>query len=147
MAMASVGPYSGRNSPPDFRALVLRVGRKLEEQVGRKRHYTTREVSTACTACGMGWELHKYAHAFYSPLNDFTLLYGKGGAEAAAEQEAHRTHILAQIFGDGVAQGGSIVFDMASSSVKHIGDHGWDWDWNWDWPDLDLSGLFDFFQG
>jgi hypothetical protein len=125
---SSCAPLPAINS----RQLVLRVGRHLEANQGRRRHYSTQEVSHACTACGYGWELYRYAHAFYCRTADFHNLYGPGRTQHPQNRNSVLTEMLnssPDVLGTVAMEGAEATAQAVQRAKDHIQEQG---NWNWD---------------
>jgi hypothetical protein len=112
--------------PADKKALVGAVGQELVRVHGKKKYYTPQEVRRAAETRGYDLDVHCWAYCVYLDHGTFDALH------AGAGEVCDYTTMRASVLGE-----------LAPS-----GSFSWlDIDLSWlDWPDIDLSGLFDWFD-
>jgi hypothetical protein len=112
--------------PENKKEFIGAVGHELVRTRGKKKYYKPEEVRQAATKCGYPPDIHCWAYCFYSSPEDFNAQH-----EAAGE------------VCDYLAMKAEVLSDLTPSGAFE----GLDLDLSWlDWPDIDLSGIFDWFD-
>jgi len=90
---------------------------------GKKKYYSTDDISKAATARGYSVDIHCWAYCIFSMPEDFKALHDRLGEDC--DYTTMKAEVLADLSG---------------------GEFQWpDVDLSWlDWPDIDLSIIFDF---
>jgi hypothetical protein len=140
-----VRPADTRNG---LRHLMRVVAGELEKRHGVQRFYSTLEVSKAVAACGFGLGLHTYAHAFFCSGQEFRELYWPDDGDGGTRVFADRTELLLQILAHtpDAARAVTVAPEVLASLMEKVEAVGWNWDWDWSLIDVDLSGMFEFFD-
>src|SRR5688500_4369868 len=112
--------------PQDKKALVGAVGEELVRRHGKQKYYRPAQVRAATEARGYPIDYVCWAHSIFLTPEDFTAVHEAAGE--VCDQAAMKAEVLTDL-----AAGGSFSF--------------FDLDLSWlEWPDIDLSGLFDWFD-
>ena len=113
-------------SPGNKRALAKAVGDDLLKHYGKKPYYSPQEVQDSRRRQAIDFDVSCWAHALFNSPEDFRLYHESIGE--ACDYVARRS-------------------EMISSLVDGGGFNWLDIDLSWlDWPDIDLSGIFDWFD-
>jgi hypothetical protein len=112
-------------APADKRKLMSDVGEELVRAHGKKKYYAPKEVERAARKKGYSLDVHCWAHSFYTTPEDFKAHHDALGE--VCNYSAMRAEVLKDL------SGGSFLPD----------DIGLSW---LEWPDIDLSGIFDWFD-
>ena len=113
-------------APKDKKALVGKVGKELVQKHGKRKYYDLDAIRTAAENSGYLVDVHCWAYCIFASPVDFRRLHEATGEVC-----------------DYAAMRGEVLSDLASG-----GSFSWlDVDLPWlDWPDINLGGLFDWFD-
>jgi hypothetical protein len=113
--------------PHDKKAFIGAVGEELVKRHGKKKYYRTDDIGRAATARGYPIDWHCWAMCIFSSPADFVSLHEAAGE--VCNYAAMKAEVLADLAG---GTGAFSIFDLDLSWLE--------------WPDIDLSGLFDWFD-
>jgi hypothetical protein len=115
--------------PKDKKALIDNVGKELVRTHGKRKYYKPAEVRRAADTYGYPIDIHCWAYCIFTSVEDFNTLHEATGDAC-----------------DYVKMKAEVLADLATAA----GHSGFDWidiDLSWlEWPDIDLSGIFDWFD-
>lgn len=112
--------------PDDKKAFIGAVGEELVQRHGKQKYYKTEDIGRASLARGYPVDWACWAYCIFSSPGDF--------------QRHHEA--LGEVC-DYALMRSAVLTDLAGSE----GFMGIDVDLSWlEWPDIDLSGLFDWFD-
>ena len=115
-------------SEPEKQKIAAVVGKDLNEQHGKKKYYSQREVRSSLDRYGYALDIHCWAYCLFMSHGDFDLYHASIGE--ACDYTEMKTSMLASV-------------------TDHQSDSWFDFDWDMSWsdlPDFDLSSLFDIFD-
>jgi len=111
--------------PSDKKVFIDKVGHELVRRHGKQKYYPPAQVRSAADHCGYPIDIHCWAYVFFCTPDAFNAMH------AAAGEVCNYAAMKAEVLAD-VAGGASFsLFDIDLSWLE--------------WPDIDLSGLFDWF--
>lgn len=113
-------------APNDKKAFVRSVGNELVRKHGKRRYYKPEDIRRAAESGGYPIDIHCWAYCIFATPEDFRLLHEATGE--ACDYFAMRSEVLA---------------DLASGAGFSWLDVNLSW---LEWPDIDLGGLFDWFD-
>ena len=111
--------------PADKRKLISDVGEELVRVHGKKKYYRPKQVERAARDKGYSVDVHCWAYSFYTTPEDFKAHHDATGE--ACDYAAMKAEVLS---------------DLSSGSFLP-GDIDLSW---LEWPDINLSGIFDWFE-
>lgn len=112
--------------PPDRRAFIGDVGRRLSARHGIRKYYKADQVRLATRDAGYPIEYVRWADCIYLTPHDFHAAHAAAGG--ANDYAAMKASVLSDLAADGSFQGADL-------------------DLSWlEWPDIDVSALFDWFD-
>lgn len=112
--------------PADKKKFVGDVGQRLVREHGKRKHYKPEQVRKATLDGGYPLDIVCWAHCMFITPSDFSMIH-----EAAGET-CDYAEMKAELLSD----------LSVNSSFLEI-----DIDLSWlEWPDIDLTGLFDWFD-
>jgi len=112
--------------PKDKRALIDNVGKELVQRHGKRKYYEPSTIRRAVETLGYPLDVACWAYCIFTTPEDFKALH-----EAAGEVCDYAT-MKAEVLADLAGSAGFSLFDIDLSWLE--------------WPDIDLSGLFDWFD-
>ena len=113
-------------NPADKKKFVGAVGQRLVQKHGKKKHYKPEDVRSATIDAGFPIDFVCWAYCMFCSPDDFKTIHEANGEDC--DYVDMKTELLAEL-----ATNGSFL-DI-------------DIDLSWlEWPDIDLSGLFDWFD-
>lgn len=111
--------------PSDRKAFIGNVGEELVRRHGKKKYYRPAEVRKAALDRGYPVDWTCWAYCIFSSPGDFKALHDAAGEQC--DYTKMKSEVLSEL------SGGSFL--------------GLDIDLSWlEWPDIDLSGIFDWFD-
>lgn len=111
--------------PDDKKALISKVGEQLVRTHGKQKYYKPEQVRRAAFDAGYAIDWHCWAMCIYVSPGDFDDFHQAAGE--ICDYAAMRSEVLTDLAGGG-------VFSALDLDLSWL-----------DWPDIDLSGLFDWF--
>jgi hypothetical protein len=113
-------------APKDKKKLVGDVGQELVRKHGKRKYYAPSQIHSAAETTGYGVDFHCWAYCMFASPADFRALHDAAGE--TCNYAAMRAEVLV---------------DLASGNSFALSDIGLSW---LEWPDIDLCGLFDWFD-
>ena len=112
--------------PEDKKQFISDVGRNLVREHGKKKYYKPEQIRKAARDGGYQPDIDCWAYVMFSSPPDFAAIHEAAGE--ACDYAAMKAEVLTDL-----ASGDSFL--------------GIDLDLSWlEWPDIDLSGVFDWFD-
>lgn len=112
--------------PLNRREIGTKVGDKLLKKHGKKRFYSRDQVKNALLDSGFPLDVDCWAYSLYTSRQDFDAYHQSIGE--VCDYAAMRT-------------------EMVTALTESSPGSWFDVDLSWlEWPDIDLSGIFDFFD-
>lgn len=112
--------------PKDRKKLVDDIGRDLVRRKGKQKYYPPQEVRRSAEHCAYPADVHCWAYCFFCTPGDFAAIHAAAGE--ACDYAAMKAEMLSDLAGGAALS----LFDLDLSWLE--------------WPDIDLSGLFDWFN-
>jgi hypothetical protein len=113
-------------APQDKKKFVGDIGEELVQKHGKRKYYDPSDIQAAAEAGGYAADFHCWAYCVFASPDDFRALHEAAGE--ACNYAAMRAEVLG---------------DLASGDSFASSDVGLSW---LEWPDIDLGGLFDWFD-
>jgi hypothetical protein len=112
-------------APKDKKALIDHVGKELVQRHGKRKYYEPSTVRRAAEVLGYPVDIHCWAYCIFTSAEDFKALHDAAGETC-----------------DYVKMKAEILADLAGGPFDWI-----DIDLSWlEWPDINLGGIFDWFD-
>lgn len=111
--------------PSDKKAYIGAVGEELVKRHGKRKYYHPDDIGRASTARGYPIDYACWAYCIFSSPSDFKALHDAAGE--VCDYTAMKAEVLTDLAGGSFA-----IFDIDLSWLE--------------WPDIDLSGIFDWFD-
>jgi hypothetical protein len=113
-------------APADKKAFISAVGEDLVRKHGKKKYYKTDDIGRSVIARGYPMDISCWAYCIFSSPGDFKALHDAAGE--VCDYASMKAEVLSEL-----AQGG--VFSWLDIDLSWL-----------EWPDIDLSGIFDWFD-
>jgi len=112
--------------PEDKKALIDKVGHELVQKHGKRKYYEPSLVRRAAETVGYGIDVQCWAYCIFTSAEDFKALHDAAGE--ACDYVSMKAEVLTDLAGGG-------TFDWIDIDLSWL-----------EWPDIDLSGIFDWFD-
>ena len=112
--------------PKDKTAFLSAVGEDLVQKHGKRKYYKNEDIGRSVIARGFPMDYSCWAYCIFSSPEDFKSLHDAAGE--VCDYVSMKAEVLSELAG----AGGFSWFDIDLSWLE--------------WPDIDLSGLFDWFD-
>lgn len=112
--------------PEDKRAFIGAVGEELVKRHGKKKYYKPDDIGHAASARGYSDDIVCWAQCIFAAPEDFEALHEMAGV--ACDYARMKAEVLADLAGSG-------GFQLPDIDLSWL-----------EWPDIDLSGIFDWFD-
>ena len=113
--------------PKDKKAFVGAVGEELVRRHGKKKYYSTGDITRAVLDRGFSIDISCWAYCIFSTPQDFKAQHDAAGE--TCDYVAMKSEVLADL------AGGSDAFAWIDLDLSWL-----------EWPDIDLGNIFDWFD-